>query len=94
MDITEIKIRKLFNEGKLRAIVSITIDNIFAVHEIKIIQGEQRLFAAMPSRRDENGIFRDIVHPITLNARREIESEILDAYYRELDCHSSEDIIS
>ena len=85
MTITEIKIRKLLNEGKLRAIVSITLDNIFAIHDIKVIQGDNRLFAAMPSRRDENGVFRDIVHPITAQSRKEIEDEIIDAYRTELD---------
>lgn len=90
MKITEIKIRKLIDEGKLRAIISITIDGILAVHDIKVVQGEQRLFAAMPSRRDENGVYRDIVHPITAQAREELERQILDAYQCELDRRSAE----
>jgi stage V sporulation protein G len=85
MHITEVKIRKLMNEGKLRGVVSVTFDGVLAVHDIKIVQGETRLFAAMPSRRDSGGIFRDIVHPITASARKEIEEEILDAFRRELD---------
>lgn len=85
MEITDIRIRKLVYEGKLRAIVSITVDNTLAIHDIKIIQGANRLFAAMPSRRDENGIFRDIVHPITSEGRNAFENEILDAYYRALE---------
>lgn len=85
MKITEIKIRKLISEGKLRAIVSITLDEIFAVHDIKVVQGDKRLFVAMPSRRDDNGIFRDIVHPITAQTRSEFEEQILDAYQMELD---------
>ncbi|MGN0596424.1 MAG: septation regulator SpoVG [Ruminiclostridium sp.] len=80
MKITEVKIRKIFNEGVLKAIVSITIDNCLAVHEIKVIQGNSRLFAAMPSRRDENGVFRDIIHPIYSEARKEFEDVIIKAY--------------
>jgi len=84
MEITDVKIRKLITEGRLKAIVSVTIDNMIAVHDIKIVQGEERLFAAMPSRKDENGIFRDIVHPITAEARKELENAVLDAYERQL----------
>ena len=64
MQITEIKIRKLLDSGRLRAVVSVTFDGVFAVHDIKVVQGERRLFVAMPSRRDEGGTFRDVVHPI------------------------------
>lgn len=91
MDISEIKIRKIMPEGKLRAIVSVTFDGVFAVHDIKVVQGEKRLFAAMPSRRDENGIFRDIVHPITAEKREEIEEQILDAYQREIDLSEADE---
>ncbi|MCD7804858.1 MAG: septation regulator SpoVG [Oscillospiraceae bacterium] len=81
MTITGIKVRKLIPEGKLKGIVSVTFDNAFAVHDIKVIEGEDRLFVAMPSRRDDTGVFRDIVHPISTEARQEMESEILEAYY-------------
>ena len=84
MNITDIKIRKTFDKGRLKGIVSITLDDIFAVHDIKVIAGENRLFVAMPSRRDETGIFRDIVHPINAGARKCIEDEILKAYEREV----------
>lgn len=84
MEITDVKIRKLITEGRLKAIVSVTIDNMIAVHDIKVVQGDERLFAAMPSRRDESGIFRDIVHPITAEARKELERAVLDAYERQL----------
>ena len=84
MTITDIKIRKLIEEGRLRAIVSITIDNALAIHDIKVISGDDRLFVAMPSRKDENGIFRDIVHPIDGTSRVDIENQILDAYARYL----------
>lgn len=77
MDISDIKIRKTIAEGRLRAIVSITFDDTLAVHDIKIVQGDERLFVAMPSRKDDNGVFRDIVHPISPEARKSIESEIL-----------------
>ena len=74
----------------LRAVVSLTFDGSFAVHDIKIVQGEERLFVAMPSRRDDNGVFRDIVHPIDSELRNEIEGEILSAYRMELDRQAAE----
>ena len=83
MEITDVKIRRIMSEGRLRAVVSVTLDNALAIHDIKIIEGDERLFAAMPSRRDENGIFRDIVHPISPEARRSIEENILEAYERQ-----------
>ncbi|MCM1132747.1 MAG: septation regulator SpoVG [Ruminococcus flavefaciens] len=80
MQITDVKIRKLMSGGRLRAVVSVTIDDMLAVHDIKVVQGEERLFVAMPSRKDENGIFRDIVHPISPDARKLFEERILEAY--------------
>ena len=65
MNITDIRVRKLITEGRLRAVVSVTINDEIAIHDIKVIQGQERLFVAMPSRREENGVFRDIVHPIS-----------------------------
>ncbi len=85
MEITDIKVRKLMSDGRLRGIISVTFDDFFAVHDIKVVQGDERLFVAMPSRRDDNGVFRDIVHPITPAARNEIEGEILSAYRMELE---------
>lgn len=82
MNITDIKIRKVIPEGRLRAIISVTIDDMLAVHDIKIVQGDARLFVAMPSRKDESGIFRDIVHPISPEAREIVEHQIVDAYTR------------
>ena len=82
MEITDIKIRRIVTEGRLRAVVSVTLDHMLAVHDIKIVQGDERLFAAMPSRKDENGVYRDIVHPISASARNMFEKEILDAYSR------------
>lgn len=80
MNITDIKIRKLVTEGRLKAIVSITLNNELAVHDIKVIEGPTRLFVAMPSRRDDKGVFRDIVHPISADGRLQIEQNILDFY--------------
>jgi stage V sporulation protein G len=80
MNITDIKIRKIFPDGKIRAIVSIIIDGDFAVHDLKIIEGVERLFIAMPNRRSDDGRFQDIVHPITSEAREQIETLILEKY--------------
>lgn len=84
MTITGIKVRKLIPEGRLKGIISVTFDDSFAVHDIKVIQGDDRLFVAMPSRRDDTGAFRDIVHPISAEARNQIETQILEAYYKAL----------
>jgi len=80
MEISDIKIRKTMHEGRLRAVVSITIDNAIAIHDIKLVQGDERMFVAMPSRREDSGVFRDIIHPISSNVREEIEQKILTAY--------------
>ena len=90
MKITDIKIRKLLREGRLRAVVSVTIDNELAIHDIKIIEGPERLFAAMPSRKELNGVFRDIVHPISPAARNQFEEAVLSAYQRELALQQAE----
>ena len=82
MQISDIKIRRLYSEGRLRALVSITVDGELAVHDIKVIEGPERTFVAMPSRKEESGGYRDIVHPITPEARRLIESSILEEYER------------
>ena len=84
MEITEVKIRKIMSEGRLRAVVSVTLSDMIAVHDIKVVQGDERLFVAMPSRKDENGVFRDIVHPISPAARKMLEESILEAYERQL----------
>ncbi len=81
MTITGIKVRKLIPEGRLKGVISVTFDNSFAVHDIKVVQGDDRLFVAMPSRRDDNGVFRDIVHPISSEVREKMEGKILEAYY-------------
>lgn len=86
MDISDIKIRKILSDdNRLKAIVSITIDDLIAIHDIKVVQGNERLFVAMPSRKDESGNFRDIIHPITATAREQIENSILSAYNNYMD---------
>lgn len=80
MKISDIKIRRTYQESRLRALVSLTIDGEFAVHDIRIIDGPDRVFVAMPSRRDDQGTFRDICHPITPTARKMLEESILEAY--------------
>ncbi len=91
MQITDVKIRKLMTDGRLRAVVSVTIEDMLAVHDIKVVQGDERLFVAMPSRKDENGVFRDIVHPITPEARKLLEETILDAYELQLAAAAAEE---
>ena len=85
MNISDIKIRKTFADGNLKAIVSITIDDCLAIHDIKVVQGSERLFIAMPSRKDDNGIYRDVVHPIYPESRKMFEDIILEAYQNYLD---------
>ena len=85
MNITDIRIRKTYHDARLKALVSVTIDGDLAVHDIKVIQGPERLFVAMPSRKDENGTFRDIAHPITSGARQSLEDSILSHYAQYLE---------
>ena len=90
MNITDIKIRKIIPDGRLRAIISITIDDMLAIHDIKVVQGDERLFVAMPSRKDENGVFRDVVHPISPEARALVEGQILEAYTSHIELMQAE----
>lgn len=80
MQITDVRVRKVAKEGKMRAVVSITIDNEFVVHDIKVIEGDKGLFIAMPSRKTTDGEYRDIAHPINSDTRDRIQSLILEAY--------------
>lgn len=90
MTITDVRVRRLFNEERLRALVSLTLDNELAVHDIKVIQGTERLFIAMPSRRDPEGVFRDVVHPISSELRKKMESAVLAAYQETLEKAATE----
>ncbi len=80
MEITDIRIRKIDSEGKMKAVVSVTFDNAFVVHDIKIIESQNGLFIAMPSRKTPSGEFRDIAHPIHSEARAMIQTAILEKY--------------
>jgi stage V sporulation protein G len=80
MEITDVRIRKIATEGKMKAIVSITFDNEFVVHDIKVIEGQSGLFIAMPSRKTPDGEFKDIAHPINTETREKIQLAILGEY--------------
>ena len=80
MQITDVRIRKVAKEGKMKAVVSITIDNEFVVHDIKVIEGEKGLFIAMPSRKAADGEYRDIAHPINSDTRNMVQTLILEQY--------------
>ena len=80
MIITDINVRKLYDNKKLSAVVSVTFDNSFVVHDIKVIKGFDRMFVAMPSKRTSDGGISDVAHPVTRELRREIEEKVLDAY--------------
>ena len=80
MQITDVRVRKVTKEGKMKAVVSITIDDEFVVHDIKVIEGEKGLFIAMPSRKASDGEYRDIAHPINSSTRDCIQSLILEKY--------------
>ena len=81
MQITDIRVRTVDSEGKMRAVVSITIDSVFVIHDIKVIEGEKAMFIAMPSRKAADGEYRDIAHPINTETREELQKMILDKYY-------------
>ena len=80
MQITDVRIRKVTKEGKMKAVVSITLDDEFVVHDIKVIEGEKGLFIAMPSRKSSDGEYRDIAHPINSGTRESIQNLILKKY--------------
>ena len=84
MKITDVRVRKITKEGKMKAIVSITIDDEFVVHDIKVIEGEKGLFIAMPSKKATDGDYRDIAHPINSETREGIQRIILESYERAL----------
>lgn len=80
MTITDVRVRKVESEGKMKAVVSITIDDEFAVHDIKVIEGDKGLFIAMPSRKAKDGEYRDIAHPINSDTREKLQKTILNHY--------------
>jgi len=80
MQITDIRIRKVNSEGKLKAYVTVTFDNCFVVHNVKVIEGKTGVFIAMPSRKTKTGDYKDVAHPINSEFRNELQKKILDAY--------------
>ncbi len=85
MQITDVRVRKITKEGKMKAVVSITLDNEFVVHDIKVIEGEKGLFIAMPSKKAADGEYRDIAHPINSDTREVIQQKILEGYEKALE---------
>ena len=85
MNITDVRVRKVAKEGKMKAVVSITIDEEFVVHDIKVIQGDKGLFIAMPSRKAADGEYRDIAHPINTETRERLQRMILEKYQESLE---------
>ena len=85
MQVTDIRVRRVEKEGKMKAVVSITIDNEFVVHDIKVIQGDKGLFIAMPSRKAADGEYRDIAHPINTETRERLQRMILEKYQESLE---------
>ncbi len=84
MQITDVRVRKITAEGKMKAVVSITLDDEFVVHDIKVIEGEKGLFIAMPSKKANDGEYRDIAHPINSDTRERVQKMILEAYQKVL----------
>jgi hypothetical protein len=84
MQITDVRVRKIAKEGKMKAVVSITLDNAFVVHDIKVIEGDRGLFIAMPSKKSLDGEYRDVAHPINSAARDAIQKAILEGYEKAL----------
>ncbi len=80
MQVTDVRIRKITNEGRMKAIVSVTFDNCFVVHDIKIIEGQNGLFIAMPSRKTPEGEFKDIAHPINQETRDMVQKAVIEKY--------------
>ncbi len=93
MKLTDIRIRKTLAEGKMKAVVSITLDEQLALHDIRIIEGTEKLFIAMPSRKTPDGSYRDIAHPINSEFRAELEAEILAKYKAELEAEAENPVL-
>ena len=85
MQITDVRVRKITKEGKMKAVVSITLDDEFVVHDIKVIEGEKGLFIAMPSKKATDGEYRDIAHPINSSTRENLHKVILESYEKALE---------
>lgn len=84
MDITDIRVRRMTAEGKMKAVVSVTFDDAIVIHDIKVIEGQDKLFIAMPSRKTPDGVFKDIAHPIHAEMRETLQAAILSKYEESL----------
>ena len=91
MKITDVRVRRIAKVGKMKAVVSITLDSEFVVHDIKVIEGEKGLFVAMPSKKTADGEYRDIAHPINSEMRKLVEDTILRKYQESLELESEEE---
>lgn len=91
MNITDVRVRKITKEGKMKAVVSVTIDDEFVVHDIKVIEGEKGLFIAMPSRKSTDGEYRDIAHPINTETRDRLQRVVLEAFEKAADANQEAD---
>ena len=94
MQITDVRVRRIEKEGKMKAIVSITLDNEFVIHDIKVIEGEKGLFIAMPSRKAADGEYRDIAHPINSGTRDRIQTIILSKYQEAILAEPEEEAVA
>lgn len=92
MQITDVRVRNVVKEGKLKAVVSITLDDEFVVHDIKVIEGEKGLFIAMPSKKATDGEYRDVAHPINSGTRERIQKIILEKYEESLLVENAEEV--
>ncbi len=90
MKITDVRVRKVTKDGKMKAVVSVTIDDEFVVHDIKVIEGDKGLFIAMPSRKASDGEYRDIAHPINTETRNILQDMILEKYLKTLESDTEE----
>lgn len=89
VNITDIRIRRVSSAGRMKAVVSVTFDNQFVVHDIKVVEGNNGYFVAMPSRKGADGEFRDVAHPITTETRNMMQTMILDAYNEQLEAEEA-----
>ncbi len=84
MEITDVKIRKIFEEGPMKAVASLTFDNAIALHDVKVINARDKYFVVMPSRKNPDGTYRDIIHPINAQMRAKLEETVIGAYFKYL----------
>ena len=94
MNITDIRIRRTFEEGPLKAVASITLENILAIHDVKVVYAREHYFVVMPSRKNPDGTYRDIVHPINAEFRQAMEEAVINAYHAHLAAQPEEAPVS